>query len=148
MTSVTTEQTNKAAALAVFERGFNRGDLTVIDEQVEADGIDHQEPLGTEFVTHLKEVIVGLRTAFPDLKFEVHEMLAEGDTVACRSTMTGTHLGPLNLVPGGGLPPTGRTVSVPHMHFIRMANGKSIDLWHLWDLPQMLRQLGVAPEPR
>jgi predicted ester cyclase len=96
----------------------------------------------------MKEVILGLRTAFPDLKFEVHAILAEGDIVAFRSTMTGTHRGPLTVGPGRGLPPTGRTVSVPHMHFVRMVHGKAVDLWHLWDTPQMLRQLGVAPEPR
>src|SRR5258708_17166263 len=134
--------------LAMFERGFNQGDLSVVDEQVAPDGIDHQEALGTQFVAHLKEVIVGLRTAFPDLKFEVHSILVDGDMVASRSTMTGTHLGPLNVGPGRGLPPTGRTVSVQHMHFVRMAHGKATDLWHLWDTPQMLRQLGVAPGPR
>jgi SnoaL-like polyketide cyclase len=53
---------------------------------------------------HLKQVIATLRTAFPDLHFEVHEMLCEGDVVACRSTMTGTHQGPLNIGPMGGLP--------------------------------------------
>jgi steroid delta-isomerase-like uncharacterized protein len=145
---MTTEETNKAAALEFIERGFNRGDLTAVDEHLAPQGIDHQEPMGTEFVTHLKEVIAGLRTAFPDLRFEVHSILAEGDIVAFRSTMTGTHRGSLTVGPGRGLPPTGRTISVPHMHFVRMAHGKAIDLWHLWDTPQMLRQLGVAPEPR
>ncbi len=145
---MTNEETGKAGMLAMFERGFNQGDLSVVDEQLAPDGIDHQEVLGTQFVAHLKEVIVGLRTAFPDLKFEVHSILVDGDMVASRSTMTGTHLGPLNVGPGRGLPPTGRTVSVPHMHFVRMAHGKATDLWHLWDTPQMLRQLGVAPGPR
>lgn len=142
------EEARKAGMLAMFERGFNQGDLSVVDEQLAPDGVDHQEALGTEFVAHLKEVIVGLRTAFPDLKFEVQSIVADGDTVASRSMMTGTHLGPLTLGPGRGLPPTGRAVSVPHMHFVRMANGKAVDLWHLWDTPLMLRQLGVAPEPR
>ena len=99
-------------------------------------------------ISHLKEVILGLRTAFPALTFEVHAILAEGDIVAFRSTMTGTHRGPLTVGPGRGLPATARMVSVPHMHFVRMANGKAADLWHLWDTPQMLRQLGVAPESR
>jgi len=148
VTTQTVQEANKAVALAMIERGFNRGDLSVVDEQVAPTGIDHQEALGTEFIGHLKDVIVGLRTAFPDLKFEVHSILAEGDIVAFRSTMAGTHLGPLNVGPGPGLPPTERAVSVPHMHFVRMAGGKAVDLWHLWDTPQMLRQLGVAPQPR
>ena len=143
-----TAQLNKTLAREFMERGFNHGDLTVVDEQVAEGAVDHQEPAGTDFATHLKAVVVGLRTAFPDLKFEVHAILADGDLVAFRSTMTGTHRGPLSVGPGRGLPATGRTVSVPHMHFVRIAHGKAIDLWHLWDTPQMLRQLGVMPEPR
>jgi predicted ester cyclase len=145
---VTIEEARKAGMLAMFERGFNQGDLTVVDEQIAPAGIDHQEAQGATFAAHLKAVIIGLRTAFPDLQFEVHSVLWDGDIMASRSTMTGTHLGPLNVGPARGLPPTGRTVSVPHMHFVRMVNGKATDLWHLWDTPQMLRQLGVAPEPR
>jgi len=145
---MTTQEANKAAALELIERGFNHGDLTVVDEQIAPDAIDHQEALGTEFISHLKEVILGLRTAFPDLKFEVHAILADGDLVAFRSTMTGMHRGPLSVGPGRGLPATGRTVSVPHMHFVRMVNGKATDLWHLWDTSQMLGQLGITPAPR
>ena len=104
--------------------------------------------MGTEFISHLKEVILGLRTAFPDLKFEVHAILAEGDIVAFRSTMTGTHRGTLSVGSARELPATGRTVSVSHMHFVRMVNGKVTDLWHLWDTPQMLGQLGITPAPR
>src|SRR5260370_40401085 len=145
---MTAQEANKAAALALIERGFNHGELNVVDEQIAPGAIDHQEALGTEFISHLKEVILGLRTAFPDLKFEVHAILADGGLVAFRSTMTGTHRGPLSVGPGRGLPATGRTVSVPHMHFVRIAHGKALDLWHLWDTPQMLRQLGVMPDPR
>jgi steroid delta-isomerase-like uncharacterized protein len=145
---MTAQEANKAAALELIERGFNHGDLTVVDEQIAPDAIDHQEALGTEFISHLKEVILGLRTAFPDLKFEVHAILADGDLVAFRSTMTGTHRGPLSVGPARELPATGRTVSVPHMHFVRMINGKATDLWHLWDMSQMLGQLGITPAPR
>ena len=138
---------NKAVALAFMERAFHQGDLSAVDDFNAPDGVDHQEPPGTDFISHLKQVVVGLRIAFPDLHFEIHDMLAEGDIVAFRSTMTGTHTGALNLVPGRSLPATGRSVAVPHMHFVRIVDGKGTDLWHLWNIPLMMQQLGVAPVP-
>lgn len=143
-----TAEENKAIIRQFIERGFNQGDLSAVDEHLAADAIDHQEPPGTDFRQHLKAVISGLRTAFPDLHFEVHEILAEGDIVSFRSTMTGTHRGPLALGPGPAIPPTGRQVTVPHMHFVRIVDGMGRDLWHVWDIPQMMRQLGVAPAPQ
>ena len=135
---------NKFVSRKMMEQAFNQGNLSVIDECSAPGGVDHQEPAGTDFIAHLKQVVVGLRTAFPDLHFEIHDMLAEGDVVAMRSTMTGTHTGMLNVMPGRSLPATGRKVSVPHMHFLRMVDGKTTDLWHLWNIPMMMQQLGVV----
>ncbi len=139
-----TPETNKTLVRHFMERTFNEGDLTIVEEALVPEGIDHQEPLGTNFATHLKEVITMLRTAFPDLHFEIHAMLAEGELVAFRSTMTGTHRGPFQ-----GLSPTGKQVSVAHMHFVHLVNGKTSDLWHVWDTAGLMRQLGAAtPQPQ
>ena len=137
-------ETNKVVVRQVMERAFNEGDLAIIDEVLAPGAIDHQEPAGTDFAAHLKAVISMMRTAFPDLHFEIHEMLAEGDIVAFRSTMTGTHLGSFQ-----GLPPTGKPISVAHMHFIRLIGGKATDLWHVWDVAGLMRHLGAAaPRPQ
>jgi steroid delta-isomerase-like uncharacterized protein len=139
-------KTNKTRASEFMERAFNHGDLSVVDEFLAEAGVDHQEPPGTAFRPHLREAIMMLRTAFPDLHFEIHDMIAEGDIVAIRSTMTGTHLGTLNFGAARGLPPTGHKVSVAHMYFVRIVDGLNTDLWHQWDIPGMMRQLGVMPE--
>jgi predicted ester cyclase len=83
-----------------------------------------------------------LRTAFPDLRFEIEDLIAEGDTVAGRLTMNGTHTGPLM-----GMPPTGRKVRQAHMHFVRFRDGKAIEHWGVRDDMGMMRQMGVMPEP-
>lgn len=143
---MTSEQL-KSLTLEGFDRMFNGGELEYVDRHVAAGAVDHQEPAGTDFAEHLKDVITTLRTGFPDLRFEVHEILAERDTVACRSTMTGTHQGPLNIGPMGGLPVTGARVEVPHMHFFRYDDeGQLTDLWHVWNTLLLARQLG-APAP-
>ena len=128
-----------------MERAFNQGDLSQIDENQTPDAIDHQEPPGTDFNAHLKDVITKMRTAFPDLHFEIHDIIEEGDLVAFRSTMTGTHLGPWAIGPVR-VPPTGRQVSIAHMHFIRSEGGKTTDLWHVYDVAGMMRQFGVTPQ--
>lgn len=143
-----TAENNKVIVCLFMEQAFNQGNLAAVDEHLAATGIDHQEPSGTDFRAHLKQVITGLRTAFPDLHFELHEVLAEGEIVAFRSTMTGTHLGSLQLGPGLQVLPTGRPVSVPHMHFVRMVDGKGADLWHQMDTKSMMCQLGLVPEPQ
>ncbi len=142
------KQRNKDICRETMERGFNQGDVSVFDEYANTGGEDHQEPLGTDFIAHLKTVVQAMRTAFPDLHFEIHDMVAEGDLVAFRSTMTGTHEGVWDLHVGPRIPPTGRHVSVPHMHFVRMENGKTTDLWHVWNVPLMLEQLGVVAGPQ
>lgn len=135
----------------VFEEAFSQGQLEVIDEVVAVGGVDHQHPDEPSFCDHLKEVVLALREAFPDLQFEITELIGEGEWVACHSFMTGTQSGPLRapLLPAGGppmLPPTGRSVRVPHMHMMRFADGKNTELWHVMDSLAMLGQLGLLPE--
>jgi steroid delta-isomerase-like uncharacterized protein len=143
---MTTEQL-KANTREGFERMFNHGDLDFVDQAIAPGAVDHQEAEGTDFVAHLKHVIATLRAAFPDLRFELHEILCEGDVVACRSTMTGTHQGALQIGPMAGLPVNGTRIEVPHMHFFRYdGEGRVTDLWHVWNTLMLARQLG-APAP-
>jgi steroid delta-isomerase-like uncharacterized protein len=78
-----------------------------------------------------------------ELHFEIPDLLAEGELVAFRSTMTGTHRGPFQ-----GLPPTGKSISVAHVRFVRVVEGKTSDLWHVWDTAGLMRQLGTAAAPQ
>lgn len=143
---MTTEEL-KARTLEGFERMFNQGDLAYVDNALAPGAVDHQEPAGTDMAAHLKNVISTLRTAFPDLRFNVHEIICEGNIVACRSTMSGTHQGPLRIGPMAGLPVNDTPIEVPHMHFFHYdADGRLTDLWHVWNTLMLARQLG-APAP-
>jgi predicted ester cyclase len=144
---MTTEEQNKAITLRVFEEGFGKGNLAVIDEALTSDAVDHQEAPGTDFAEHLKDVVRKMRAAFPDLHFEIHHILAEDDIVAVHSTMTGTHKGRFEIGPFAQIEPAGERIAVRHMHFLRWVDGKNTDLWHLWDTPALRRQLG-APSQR
>ena len=143
---MTTEKRNKALTLRGFEEMFNKGDLSVVDELVADRGQDHQEAPGTDFAEHLKDVIKKMRTAFPDLHFDIHHILAEGEIVAVHSTMTGTHRGRFEIGPFAHIEPAGRRIAVRHMHFLRWVEGKNTDLWHVMDTSTLMRQLGAGPQ--
>jgi predicted ester cyclase len=144
---------NKRLVARVFDEAFNQGQLGVIDEAVADAAVDHQHPDEPSFRDHLKQVVAAMRTAFPDLRFAITEMIGEGEWVACHSVMTGTNTGelrrPLMLPPGAppSLPPTGRPVRVAHMHMIRFRDGRNTELLHLMDTMAMVGQLGLAPAP-
>jgi steroid delta-isomerase-like uncharacterized protein len=80
-----------------------------------------------------------LRTAFPDLHAVVHETVAEGDLVVGRITLSGTHQGDYM-----GVPATGRSFSVQHMHMYRVADGKLAEHWACRDDLGQLAQLGLT----
>jgi steroid delta-isomerase-like uncharacterized protein len=75
---------------------------------------------------------------FPDYQTIIDDMLAEGDKVAARITMTGTHKGEFM-----GIPPTGKHVSFTGIYIARIANGKIVEHWGEEDGVGLLQQLGV-----
>jgi hypothetical protein len=126
-----------------FERMFNRGDLSYIDEVIRAQTVDHDEAPGTNVCDHIADVVRTLRRAFPDLHFAVDSAVADGDVVATRTTMTGTHDGEYRLGPVHA-PASGRKVNMVHMHFFRYEDGYLADMWHVWDTGKLRAQLAGA----
>ena len=134
---------NKAMFRRTYEELLNRGDLSVADELVAPDFINHEAPPGWDRGPESMRGLANmLRTAFPDLNFEIEDLVAEGETVAGRLTMSGTHEGPLM-----GMPPTGRSVRQDHMHFVRFRDGKAVEHWGVRDELGMMQQLGAIREP-
>lgn len=138
----TSEEENKAHYRRTFEEVFNQGNLALVDELVAPDFLNHEVPPGmnNRGPDSTRQVVTMLRTAFPDLHFTIEDLVAEGDTVASRVTMSGTHLGPFQ-----GIPPTGRSFQQAHMHFVRFRDGKAIEHRAVRDDLGMMRQLGVIP---
>jgi steroid delta-isomerase-like uncharacterized protein len=90
----------------------------------------------------LKPFVRNLRDAFPDMHIDLEDMIAEGDKVAIRFRVTGTHEGS-----GLGFPPTHKKIDITGMTIIQFANGKLLHGWNNWDQLGMMQQLGVAPGP-
>ena len=134
---------NKALFRRAYEELWNRGNLSVADELIAPDFVNYAASAGSNRGPEsMRASVTWARNAFPDLRFEIEELLAEGDIVAGRLTMSATHRGPLM-----GMPPTGRSVRTNHMHFVRFRDGKAVEHWGVRDDLGMMRQLGLIPEP-
>ena len=79
-------------------------------------------------------------TAFPDWRFDLLRLVAEGDQVAAHMPYSGTFTNPIL-----GVAPTGRFAQVDEMVIFRIDGGKVAEAWEVYDERGMWRQLGVPP---
>ena len=82
--------------------------------------------------------------AMPDMKYRIDDLIAEGDRVVCRVTMSATQTGPLDFKQSP-VPATGREVVTEQLHIFRIANGKAVEHWIGRDDIGVFRQLGLGP---
>jgi len=141
----TDQVTRNKATLAWLNSALNGGDLhlisAAIDEAFEPDvQIGTPLPSGASGAEALKQVWAALLRAYPDLHVAVEDLVAEGDTIASRHTVTGTHLGE-HL----GVAPTGRPVTYSEMFFVRFDHGRITHTWGVVDILAQLKQLGAFP---
>ena len=129
---------NKQLVRRWFEEVWNQNRESTIDELLSPQGVGfgltatESEVTSTQF----KPFVRNFRDAFPDLHMEIEDMVAEGDKVAVRLRVTGTHKG------GGlGFPATGRKIDITAITIIQFANGQLVQGWNNWE------QLGLIPTP-
>lgn len=131
----------KATARRTWEQIFPVCDVDGLAEVIAADSIDHgarpDEPQGLEGATR---TMLWLASVFSDQRWEIHQVIGEGDMIVVRCTHHGRHTG--NLM---GLPPTGRQVAYDYVHIVRYRDGKAVEHWGVRDDLTLMRQLGVIP---
>jgi steroid delta-isomerase-like uncharacterized protein len=135
-------QENKAIVRR-FWGVWEEGHTDLVDELLAPDYFNHtpaspDQPTGPEGV---KEVVSMFRSAMPDLKVVIEDMITEGDKVVVRYTLEGTHEGELF-----GVPPTGQRLSIKSISVERVSEGKIREHWRITDGLDMMQQLGVVPE--
>ena len=136
---MSTEQ-NKALANRVVD-GINQKNLSVLDEVIAADAVDHAAPPGMPPTRETAKQFLGmLVAAFPDFHYTVEFTVAEGDRVAQRLNASGTMQGEFL-----GMPPSGKHATWTETHVSRFANGKLVEHWASIDQAGMLQQLGFMP---
>lgn len=124
-----------------YQEAYNTNNLDALDELLAVDLLTQTLlpgfPAGLEGAkaVHLKTLI-----GMPDLHTRIDELLAEGDRVMARFTMTGTHAGDFF-----GIPATGKQISVGGVFIVRIADGRIVEHWGVEDEAGLLRQLGMLP---
>ena len=123
------------------EQIVNGHNLGAIPGWFADDFVDHVEipgmPAGVDGVIARHQMLF---TAMPDIHIDVHDVIAEGDLVAARFTITGTDTGGFM-----GMPATDKSVSVTGMDFMRFREERITEHWGEMDMMSLLQQLGVIP---
>jgi predicted ester cyclase len=134
-------EANKTIVRRAYEELLHNGNFENLEEIVHERYVDHTQPPGWPTDREgLRRQVSYFRSAFPDIHVVLEDMIAEGDLVAHRQTMRGTHRGEFF-----GIAPTGNRVEMTGSHFFRIADGKLIEHRANNDDLGMLRQLGAIP---
>jgi steroid delta-isomerase-like uncharacterized protein len=136
-----TIETNKAV-MSRFTEFINTASEKLAAELISPDAVFHvpgaPEPLRGP--AGYLAVIGMMRSGFPDIQWTLDEMIAEGDRVAARFTMRGTHQGTFF-----GVPPTGKKIAVTAMNFYRLSGGQFVEERGQPDLLALMQQIGAIP---
>jgi steroid delta-isomerase-like uncharacterized protein len=111
------------------QEGVAEGRLDVFDELLAKDVVDRSGPTPLIGAASFKARAGAVRTAFADIGIRVNDLVVEGDAIAWRWTLTGTHVGPF-----AGLAPTGRRVSLHGVNFQRLEGDRVAEHWTLLDV--------------
>ena len=134
---------NKALVRRFLDQVYNNARPEVIDELIADDYIDHSAPPAqAPGAAGTHQMYDAFRTAFPDLRVEIHDLVAEDDLVVVRATMTGTSRGPMM-----GAPPTGKPVQITSIVIVRLRDGRFVERWEQMDHLGLMLQLGVVAQP-
>jgi predicted ester cyclase len=114
----------------VVERVWRQGDAAAIEDL-----------FGPQIADEIAEHHRQLKSAFPDLTIDVDDMIVDGDTVAARLTLSGTHAGTF-----AGVEPTNTTVTWCSMRWYEVHQGRVVETWAMQDRLGLLQQLGALPK--
>ena len=131
------ESENKTKFRRLYEEILNKGNLDVFEELCAPNFVKHAMPPTPDYgIEGSKQSVIMLRTAFPDIKYTVEDIIEDGDKLAARWSAKGTHKGVFM-----GIPPTGKQVAFSGIEIIRIENGKAVEEWEELDRAGLMQQL-------
>lgn len=126
-----------------FVDEVNKAHFDALDELVVSDYVDHNAFSGQEPGREgLKKAYAMFVAAFPDVYFELEDLIAEGDKVVGRGVISGTHNGEFF-----GIPPSGKYVMWTGTRIFTLKDGKLTEGWIDLDLLGLMQQIGAVPTP-
>jgi predicted ester cyclase len=131
----------KARARRIWEEIFPSDDVDRLAEVIAEDGIDHGARAGEpQGLVGVQQTMLWLGRVFSDQRWEIRQVIGEGDVVVVYCTFHGRHTGDLM-----GIPPTNREVAQDYVHILRFEDGKAVEHWGVRDDMALMQQLGVLP---
>jgi len=130
---------NKAFVRRLYAEVMGKGNMTVADALLSTEYVEHL-PVPTPGHEGLKQLVLMVLSAFPDIHPTVEDAVAEGDRVAVRIVSRGTHQNAFL-----GIPPSGKAVEWGEMHIYRVVGGKIVEHWGEIDQFGLLQQIGALP---
>jgi steroid delta-isomerase-like uncharacterized protein len=121
-----------------MEEVWNKGRVDAIDEMLAGDAIVHG--LGPEVLRGpegYRPFYESMHNTFSQIEVVVEDAVEQGDTIAARCTVRGTHTGD-----GLGVAPTGRRVEYSGMTMVKVKDGKMVAGWNNFDVAGMMQQIG------
>ncbi len=141
----TDQETSNKATFRRLCDAVNTGDAELISKTIDelaAPDMLIRTPLPIEATgaQAAKQVWAMLLRGLPDLHLTIEDLIAEGDKVVARNSITGTHQGEYM-----GLPPTGKSITYNEIFIVRFAGGRIAETWGVVDVLSQMKQLGVIP---
>ena len=133
---------DNVAAIESAVAQMNAGNVDGYLELYADDLTVHGYPPGVEGKAGVSEFYRSFRNAFSDFELAAQDVLAEGDKVAVRYTIRGTHSDELL-----GVPASGNKVEVEGQSFFRFENGRVAERWQSLDGVPLMQQIGALPAP-
>jgi len=139
-------ETNKTIVRRFIEELWNQRKLALADDLFAEDCVTHQLRFGNDQVgaprgpEALKHHVADWLAAFPDIRFTIEQMLAEGDRVMTQCVAGGTQLGSWL-----GVPATGKFITIQMFVVHRIADARIVEDWVLVDSLGVFQQLGLVP---
>lgn len=136
-------EANKALVRRFFEEFFNQGNLAIAEELFAADYTNHMlDPDWPRGPEGEKAAVSVNRAVFPDLRFTIEDLIAEGDRVVARLTQRGTQQGEVS-TPLGRIPPKGKHIAIDAIMIFRVTGGRLSESWGVFDALSAMEQAGA-----
>lgn len=127
----------------IYEEAYNRGNLGILDEILDANYLRHQPPMPkVKGLEPYKKFITEVLEAYTNFEMVIEEILADGNKTVARLTLTGKNTG---RIPSLKTPPTGREISMSSCVVSAWENGKIVEEWAYNDYLGLTYQFGVMP---
>ena len=133
-----------AASMRRFYELINSGDTDAFVDLLADDFVEHEALPGIPPDREgTRQLFATIRAAFPDMRWDPEDVLAEGDKGVARVRFGGTNSGEFM-----GMPATGKAVSVQAIDIVRFGDdGLAKEHWGVLDMMGLMAQLGAIPGP-